>query len=84
MYFRAASRHNASLQVASVFSSFVGEAEQLVRELFSAARSAAPAVRAPASRASALKSPQVIFLDEIDALAGDRSGDSGDSVQQRV
>ncbi len=54
----------------TVYSPFVGSAEVTVRECFERARGVAPSV---------------IFIDEIDALAGKRGGaDEGHSVQQRV
>ena len=54
----------------SVYSPFVGSAEATVRECFERARGVAPSI---------------IFIDEIDALAGKRGGtDEGHSVQQRV
>lgn len=45
-----------------VFNKYVGESERTIREIFRKARAAAPSI---------------IFLDEIDALASDRDGDSG-------
>lgn len=59
------------LSGASVYSALVGEAEATVRSLFATARACAPAL---------------VFLDELDALVGDRAraSDGGDSVQQRV
>lgn len=55
---------------AELYSSYVGEAERILRGVFSAAR-AAP--------------PSIVFLDEIDALVGSRDAIShSDSVQARV
>ncbi len=59
---------------AEIFSCYVGEAEAIVRALFSRARACAPCV---------------LFIDEIDALVGARSfgrgvGSGGDVVQGRV
>ena len=45
------------LQGPELFSKWVGESERAVREVFSKARAAAPAI---------------VFFDEIDALAGER------------
>jgi transitional endoplasmic reticulum ATPase len=54
----------------TVYSPFVGSAEATVRECFERARGVAPCI---------------VFIDEIDALAGKRGGaDEGHSVQQRV
>lgn len=54
----------------TVYSPFVGSAEATVRECFERARGVAPCI---------------VFIDEIDALAGRRGGaDEGHSVQQRV
>jgi transitional endoplasmic reticulum ATPase len=52
-------------------SSFVGEAERTIRQIFDQARRTAPAV---------------VFFDEIDALVAARSttGDSSGGVQQRL
>ena len=62
-----------STNCASLFSSFLGEAERTVRELFARARAGVPSV---------------IFLDEIDALVGSRGTASGSrdatGVQERV
>lgn len=60
-----------SLNGASVFSSYVGEAERIIRDTFAAAR---------------MTSPSIIFVDEIDALVGKRSvdGEVRDQVQERV
>jgi len=62
-----------STNCASLFSSFLGEAERSVRELFARARAGVPSV---------------VFLDEIDALVGSRGTTSGSreatGVQERV
>ncbi|KAK2575726.1 hypothetical protein KPH14_012115 [Odynerus spinipes] len=55
-----------------LFSKWVGESEKAVREIFRKARQVAPSI---------------IFIDEIDALGGERgssSGGSGSNVQERV
>lgn len=57
-----------SLDGATVFSCYVGEAERLIRTVFASARRAAPSL---------------IFLDEVDALVGVR-GQGADQVQERV
>ncbi|KAJ1844467.1 hypothetical protein LPJ73_005163, partial [Coemansia sp. RSA 2703] len=63
-----------ALSGASVYSAFVGESERRVRGVFAQARAARPAV---------------VFLDEIDAMVGRRSGGGGgggggDEVRERV
>lgn len=61
-----------TLHGASVYSCYVGESEAVVRAVFERARRASPAL---------------IFIDEIDALAGSRSfdlGAQGDPVQERI
>ncbi|KAJ1722961.1 hypothetical protein LPJ53_002676 [Coemansia erecta] len=66
-----------ALSGASVYSAFVGESERRVRAVFAQARAARPAV---------------VFLDEIDAMVGRRSGGGGgsgsggggDEVRERV
>ena len=59
-----------SLSGAAMFSSMVGESENIVRSLFARARNAAPAI---------------IFLDEIDSLVGKRLlNASSNSVQDRI
>ena len=59
-----------SLSGASMFSSMVGESENIVRSLFARARNAAPSI---------------IFLDEVDSIVGKRvSGTSSNSVQDRI
>ncbi|KAJ9048057.1 hypothetical protein DSO57_1038775 [Entomophthora muscae] len=61
-----------TLHGASVYSCYVGESEAIVRAVFERARRASPAL---------------IFIDEIDALAGSRSfdlGAQGDPVQERI
>ncbi|KAG7213884.1 hypothetical protein KM043_003091 [Ampulex compressa] len=54
-----------------LFSKWVGESEKAVREVFRKARQVAPSI---------------IFIDEIDALGGERgpSNSSGSNVQERV
>lgn len=61
-----------SVKGPELFSKWVGESERAVREVFRRARQVAPAI---------------VFLDELDALGGERSafgGGSGNSVQERV
>jgi len=64
-----------ALSGADVYSSFVGDTEAKVREVFRLARAAAPAI---------------VFLDELDAMVGRRDlgdggdGAGGDSVSARV
>lgn len=61
-----------SLNPASLYSAYVGESERIVREVFKAARQAAPSI---------------IFVDELDTLVGKRatSGSVGaDVVQERI
>jgi transitional endoplasmic reticulum ATPase len=66
----AASASFWSIDVAQLYSPYVGEAEATLRELFTRARQSAPAI---------------VFLDEIDAMVGARTErSSGDSVQERV
>ena len=63
----AANESNAnfiSVKATELFNKWVGESERLVRELFRKARGAAPSI---------------IFIDEIDAIAGQRSSSSTDS-----
>lgn len=54
-----------------MFSKWVGESEKAVREIFGKARQVSPAI---------------VFIDEIDALGGERasSTSSGSNVQDRV
>ncbi|EDO64376.1 AGAP009548-PA [Anopheles gambiae str. PEST] len=52
-----------------LFSMWVGESERAVRDLFRRARQVAPSI---------------IFFDEIDAIGGERSAESGSSVKERV
>eukprot|EP00163_Fabomonas_tropica_P030218 TRINITY_DN674_c0_g1_i1.p1 TRINITY_DN674_c0_g1~~TRINITY_DN674_c0_g1_i1.p1 ORF type:complete len:759 (+),score=62.89 TRINITY_DN674_c0_g1_i1:416-2692(+) len=58
-----------SLSGASVYSSYLGEAERAVRDVFTDARLAAPSV---------------VFLDEIDGLVGARHALDAGGVQARV
>ncbi|XP_062553273.1 ATPase family gene 2 protein homolog A isoform X2 [Armigeres subalbatus] len=58
-----------SIKGSELFSMWVGESERAVRELFRKARQVAPSI---------------IFFDEIDAIGGERSADSGSSVKERV
>ncbi|EAT40363.1 AAEL007899-PA [Aedes aegypti] len=58
-----------SIKGSELFSMWVGESERAVRELFRKARQVAPSI---------------IFFDEIDAIGGERSAESGSSVKERV
>ncbi|XP_050077050.1 ribosome biogenesis protein SPATA5 [Anopheles maculipalpis] len=58
-----------SIKGSELFSMWVGESERAVRDLFRRARQVAPSV---------------IFFDEIDAIGGERSAESGSSVKERV
>uniref|UniRef100_A0A8D8M7R3 Spermatogenesis-associated protein 5-like protein 1 n=1 Tax=Cacopsylla melanoneura TaxID=428564 RepID=A0A8D8M7R3_9HEMI len=58
-----------AVSAAQLYSPYVGEAEQNVAQLFHRARLSAPAI---------------LFIDEIDALVGNRSESSGKDVQQSV
>lgn len=58
-----------SIKGSELFSMWVGESERAVRELFRKARQVAPSI---------------IFFDEIDAIGGERSAESGSSVRERV
>ncbi|CAB0045281.1 unnamed protein product [Trichogramma brassicae] len=61
-----------SINGPELFNKYVGESEKKVRDLFQKARQVAPSI---------------IFIDEIDALGGERSSSSesaGGSVQERV
>ncbi|XP_053676314.1 ribosome biogenesis protein SPATA5 [Anopheles nili] len=58
-----------SIKGSELFSMWVGESERAVRDLFRRARQVAPSI---------------IFFDEIDAIGGERSADSGSSVRERV
>jgi transitional endoplasmic reticulum ATPase len=60
-----------TLNVADVYSAFVGESERLIREVFMQAKLAQPAI---------------IFIDEIDAIVGKRQFGSktSDQVQERI
>lgn len=52
-----------------IFNKYVGESERTIREIFRKARAA---------------SPSIIFFDEIDAIAGDRDGDSSTTAALNV
>ncbi len=52
-----------------ILSKWVGESEKAIREIFRKARQAAPTI---------------IFIDEIDAIAGKRGADIGSKVTERV
>lgn len=57
-------------QGSDLFSKWVGESEKAVQALFKKARAVAPSI---------------VFLDELDAIGGERSGASeGSNVQERV
>lgn len=59
-------------QGSDIFSKWVGESERAMRDIFKRARSVAPAI---------------VFLDELDALGGERGdgpGGGGGAVQERV
>jgi AAA family ATPase len=58
-----------SIKGSDLFSMWVGESEKAVRDLFVKARQL---------------SPCIIFFDEIDAIGGERSAESGSSVKERV
>ena len=58
-----------SVKGPELLSMYVGESERAIRDLFSRARTAAPAI---------------IFFDEIDALASHRGADKGSGVNDRV
>lgn len=62
-----------SLNGAELYSSFLGEAEAMIRAVFKQARASVPAI---------------IFIDEIDVIVGKRDGDGGTTsdggVQERV
>lgn len=58
-----------SIKGSDLFSMWVGESEKAVRDLFVKARQL---------------SPCIVFFDEIDAIGGERSADSGSSVKERV
>ena len=57
------------LQGPELFSKWVGDSERAVRQVFTRARAAAPAI---------------IFFDEMDALAVQRKKEGGSSVADRV
>nr|WCZ58527.1 VCP-like ATPase [Andalucia godoyi] len=58
-----------SMSAADIFSPYLGQAEATIRSLFARARLCAPCI---------------VFLDEIDALAGTRSTDGASEVNARV
>ncbi|KAJ2069474.1 hypothetical protein GGH13_004512 [Coemansia sp. S155-1] len=59
-----------SINGAALYSSFVGDSERTLRDVFRRARSATPAI---------------VFFDEIEAIVGKRLAESkGDSVQERI
>ncbi|XP_055638547.1 ribosome biogenesis protein SPATA5 isoform X2 [Toxorhynchites rutilus septentrionalis] len=58
-----------TIKGSELFSMWVGESERAVRELFRKARQVAPSI---------------VFFDEIDAIGGERSAESGSSVKERV
>lgn len=58
-----------SIKGSDLFSMWVGESEKAVRDLFVKARQL---------------SPSIVFFDEIDAICGERSAESGSSVKERV
>jgi transitional endoplasmic reticulum ATPase len=62
-----------SLNGAQIFSPYLGDAEQTVRDTFKRAR---------------LGTPAILFLDEVDAIVGNRAGGGGSGesggVQERV
>lgn len=58
-----------TLDTAAIFSSFVGESERLIRELFQAAR---------------LTAPSIIFFDEVEVIVGRRDGKQRDALQERL
>uniref|UniRef100_A0A182Y5R1 AAA+ ATPase domain-containing protein n=1 Tax=Anopheles stephensi TaxID=30069 RepID=A0A182Y5R1_ANOST len=58
-----------SIKGSELFSMWVGESERAVRDLFRRARQVAPSI---------------IFFDELDAIGGERSAESGSSVKERV
>lgn len=58
-----------SIQSSSLASKWYGESEQLVRALFEVAKA---------------KAPSIIFVDEIDSILGQRSGDGEDNAASRV
>ncbi|KAI9354077.1 cell division cycle protein [Zopfochytrium polystomum] len=67
-------RHSfIALNGATLFSSYLGESERIVRNTFHRARASAPSI---------------VFIDEIDTIVGKRGleggAGSGDSVQERV
>lgn len=58
-----------AIKGSDLFSMWVGESEKAVRDLFFKARQL---------------SPCIVFFDEIDAIGGERSAESGSSVKERV
>ena len=59
----------SNIQGPELFSKWVGDSERAVRQVFTRARAAAPAI---------------IFFDEMDALAVQRKKEGGSSVADRV
>ncbi|XP_058957645.2 ATPase family gene 2 protein homolog B [Pocillopora verrucosa] len=58
-----------ALSCAQLYSPYVGDAERKIRELFTKARATAPSI---------------LFLDELDAIVGKRSGTSSTGVEARL
>ncbi|XP_078367762.1 ATPase family gene 2 protein homolog B-like [Oculina patagonica] len=58
-----------ALSCAQLYSPYVGDAERKIREVFTKARATAPSV---------------LFLDELDAIVGKRSGTSSTGVEARL
>ena len=58
-----------SFSCAQLFSPYVGDAERMIREVFTKARAAAPAI---------------LFLDEVDAVVKKRTTDGSSGVESRI
>ena len=58
-----------SFSCAQLYSPYVGDAERMIREVFTKARAAAPAI---------------LFLDEVDAVVKKRSTDGSSGVEARI